>query len=40
MGRKYDYDDWVEHTHSLNIGMTKEKLIMFDELDFPNFKKD
>ena len=40
MGRKYNYDDWVEHIHRLNIGMTKDKLITFDEVDFPNFKKD
>ena len=40
MGRKYNYNDWVEHIHRLNIEMTKDKLITFDEVDFPNFKKD
>ena len=39
-GKKNNYDDLVEYTHSLNIGITKDKLIMFDEVDFPNFKKD
>ena len=39
MGRKYNYDDWVEHIHSLNIGMTKDKLVTCDELDFLNYKK-
>ena len=37
--KKYNYDDWVEHIHSLNIGMTKDKLITFDEVDFTNFNK-
>ena len=40
MGKKYNYDDCVKQIHKLNIGMTKDKLITFDELDFPNFKKD
>ena len=40
MGRKSNYDDKVEHIHSLNIRMTKDKLIMFDEVDFANFKED
>ena len=37
MGRKYNHDDWIEHIHSLNIEMTKDKLITFDEVDLPNF---
>ena len=40
MGRKYNYGDWVEHIHRLNIGMNEGNLITFDEVDFPNFKKD
>ena len=39
-GKKYNYDDWVKQIHRLNIGMTKDKLINFDEVDFSNFKKD
>ena len=40
MGRKCNYDDWVKHIQRLNIGMTKDKLITFDEVDFLNFKRD
>ena len=40
MGRKYNFDDWVEHIHRLNIGMTKDKLIVFDKVVFQNLKKD
>ena len=40
MGRKYNYDDKVEHIHRLNIRMTKDELITFDEVDFANFKED
>ena len=40
MGRKYNYDDWVEHILSLNIGMTKDKLKTFDKVDFAHFLED
>ena len=40
MGRKANYDEWVEHILSLNIGMTKEELILFDEEELPNFVED
>jgi len=29
MGRKANYDEWVEHILSLNIGMTKEEILNF-----------
>lgn len=31
LGRKATYDEWVEHILSLNIGMTKDDLVPFDE---------
>ena len=37
MGRKANYDEWVEHILSLNIGMTKEELIPSDEEEFLYF---
>ena len=40
MGRKANYDEWVEHIVSLNIGMTKEELIPFDKEELPNFVED
>ena len=40
IGREYNYDYWVEHIYRLTIWMTKDKLMTFDEVDFPNFKKD
>ena len=40
MGRKAHYDEFVEHIHSLNIGMTREVLIPFDEEELPDFVKD
>ena len=40
MGRKANYDEWVEHILSLDIGMTKEELIPFDEKELPNFLED
>ena len=35
MGRKANYDEWADHILSLNIGMTKEELIPFDEVELP-----
>tara|TARA_B100000242_G_C42801046_1_gene372585 strand:- start:1 stop:381 length:381 start_codon:yes stop_codon:yes gene_type:complete len=40
MGRKANYDEWVEHILSLNIEMTKEELIPFNEKELPNFVDD
>ena len=40
MGRKANYDEWVEHILSLNIGMTKKELIPFNEKEFPDFVED
>ena len=40
MGREANYDEWAEHILSLNIGMTKEELIPFDEEELPNFVEE
>ena len=40
MGGKANYDEWVELILSLNIGMTKEGLIPFDEGELSNFVED
>ena len=40
MGRKANYDEWVEHIFSLSIGMTKQELIPFDEEELSNFVED
>ena len=40
MERKANYDEWVEHILSLNLGMTKEELVPFDEEELPNFVED
>ena len=40
MGRKANYDEWVEHIFSLSIGMTKKELIPFDEEELSNFVEE
>ena len=40
LGREATYDEWVEHNFSLNIGMTKDELIPFDEEELPNSVED
>ena len=40
IGRKANYDELAEHILSLNVGMTKEELIPFDEEESPDFVED
>ena len=40
IGNKANYGEWIERILSLNIGMTEEELIPFEEEELLNFVED